>query len=152
MLMAVATSVSERTVLDKLTVEDGNIRLNSTSSYPAQGLYAYWNNNSPWMGGISWHNNPGFIGSEWTHYKASTPYTQARIRLIGDTSGGMFVNLNNSDVFTILASNGNVGIGETNPDTDLHIKNISVPKRRANTRHQVRLKLGMELQAPNTGT
>ena len=101
---------------DKLTVQNGNIRLNSTSSYPAQGLYAYWNSSSPNMGGISWHSNPGFIGSEWSHYKQSSPYTLARIRLIGDASyGGMFVNLNNSDVFTILASNGNVGIGVTNP-------------------------------------
>ena len=107
---------------DKLTVEDGNIRLNSTSSYPAQGLYAYWNNGSPNMGGISWHNNPGFIGSEWSHYKQSSPYTLARIRLIGDaSSGGMFVNLNNSDVFTIKTSSGNVGIGETNPAQKLHV-------------------------------
>jgi len=106
---------------DKLTVEDGNIRLNSTSSYPAQGLYAYWNNGSPNMGGISWHNNPGFIGSEWNHYKQSSPYTQARIRLIGDTNGGMFVNLDNSDVFTIAASTGNVGVSDTNPDAKLTV-------------------------------
>ena len=104
---------------DKLTVENGNIRLNSTSSYPAQGLYAYWNNGSPNMGGISWHNNPGFIGSEWNHYKQSSPYTQSRIRLIGDANGGMYVNLNNSDVFSILASNGNVGIGNTSPSNSL---------------------------------
>ncbi len=106
---------------DKLTVQNGNIRLNSTSSYPAQGLYAYWNSSSPNMGGISWHNNPGFIGSEWNHYKQSSPYTQSRIRLIGDANGGMYVNLNNSDVFSILASNGNVGIGVTNPTSKLHI-------------------------------
>jgi hypothetical protein len=114
---------------DKLTVQDGNIRLNTTSSYPAQGLYAYWNNNSPNMGGISWHNNPGFIGSEWSHYKQTSPYTLARIRLIGDAStGGMFVNLNSSDVFTIKASTGNVGIGTTNPgeklEVDGHIKAV----------------------------
>jgi hypothetical protein len=107
---------------DKLTVQNGNIRLNSTSSYPAQGLYAYWNSSSPNMGGISWHSNPGFIGSEWSHYKQSSPYTLARIRLIGDaSSGGMFVNLNNSDVFTIKTSSGNVGIGETNPAQKLHV-------------------------------
>jgi len=106
---------------DKLTVENGNIRLNSTSSFPAQGLYAYWNNGSPNMGGISWHQNPGFIGSEWNHYKQTSPYTQSRIRLIGDPNGGMFVNLNNSDVFTILASNGNVGIGVTSPTSRLHV-------------------------------
>lgn len=107
---------------DKLTVQDGNIRLNSTSSYPAQGLYAYWNNSSPNMGGISWHNNPGFIGSEWSHYRQTSPYTLARIRLIGDAStGGMFVNLNSSDVFTIKASTGNVGIGTTSPGDPLTV-------------------------------
>jgi hypothetical protein len=76
------------------------------------------------MGGISWHNNPGFIGSEWSHYRQTSPYTLARIRLIGDAStGGMFVNLNSSDVFTIKASTGNVGIGTTSPGAKLDIFN-----------------------------
>jgi hypothetical protein len=107
---------------DKLTVENGNIRLNSTSSYPSQGLLAHWNNSSPGMGGISWRNDPGFIGSEWYHYRQTSPYTQARIRLIGDaSSGGMFVNLNGSDVFTIKTSSGNVGIGATSPSYTLDV-------------------------------
>ena len=100
---------------DKLTVENGNIRLNSTNSSVSLGLNARSNNSSPPMGGISWNQNPGFIGSEWYHYKQTSPYTQARIRLIGDTAGQMNVNLNNSQVFTILASNGGVGIANTNP-------------------------------------
>jgi hypothetical protein len=46
----------------------------------------------------------------------------ARIRLIGDaSSGGMFVNLNNSDVFTIKTSTGNAGIGVTNPSEKLEV-------------------------------
>lgn len=108
---------------DKLTVENGNIRLNSTSSYPSQGLVAHWNNNSPNMGAINWRNDPGFIGSEWIHNKQSSPYTQARVRMTGDANGNFNVNLNNSQVFTILASNGNVGIGVTNPGAKLDISN-----------------------------
>jgi hypothetical protein len=114
--------IGTTTPTDKLTVENGNIRLNSTSSNPGQGLYAYSNNSSPSMGGISWHNNPGFIGSEWYHYKQTSPYTNARIRLIGDASyGGMFVNLNGSDVFAIKTSTGNVGIGTTSPSQKLEV-------------------------------
>ncbi len=109
---------------DKLTVENGNIRLNTTNSSVSQGLFARSNNSSPPMGGISWNQNPGFIGSEWYHYKQTSPYTQARIRLIGDaSSGGMFVNLNGSDVFTIKTSSGNVGIGTTSPQRKLDIEN-----------------------------
>ncbi len=106
---------------DKLTVENGNIRLNTTSSYPAQGLYAYWNNSSPNMGGISWHQNPGFVGSEWTHYKTTSPYTNARIRLQGDTgnNGGMFVNVNNSNVLSVTAQ-GQVGVMCV-PQDPLHV-------------------------------
>ena len=107
--------------IDKLTVQDGNIRLNTTSSYPAQGLYAYWNNSSPSMGGISWHQNPGFVGSEWTHYKTVSPYTTARIRLQGDTgnNGGMFVNVNNSNVLSVTAA-GKVGVMCV-PEDPLHV-------------------------------
>lgn len=120
--MAGKVGIGTTSPTDKLTVQDGNIRLNSTSTYPTQGLYAYANNSSPNMGGISWHQNPGFIGSEWTHYKRTSPYTLARIRLIGDaSSGGMFVNLNNSDVFTIKTSTGNAGIGVTNPSEKLEV-------------------------------
>ena len=113
---------------DKLTVQNGNIRLNTTNSSVSQGLFARSNNSSPPMGGISWNQNPGFIGSEWYHYKQTSPYTQARIRLIGDaSSGGMFVNLNGSDVFTIKTSSGNVGIGTTSPNHELVVQGTSSP-------------------------
>jgi len=120
--MAGKVGIGTTSPTDKLTVQNGNIRLNSTSTYPTQGLYAYANNSSPNMGAISWQQNPVFIGSEWTHYKQSSPYTNARIRLIGDASyGGMFVNLNGSDVFAIKTLTGNVGIGTTNPGAKLQI-------------------------------
>jgi hypothetical protein len=108
----------------KLEVKDGSIRLNNTSSYPSTNkITATWNGDtSPPMGSIGWEQNPGFIGSEWSHYKQTSPYTQARIRLIGDaSSGGMFVNLNGSDVFTIQTSSGNVGIGTTSPSQKLSV-------------------------------
>jgi len=122
---------------DKLEVKDGSIRLNSTSSYPSTNVIkATWNGStSPPMGSIGWEQNPGFIGSEWSHYKQTSPYTQARIRLIGDaSSGGMFVNLNGSDVFTIKASTGNVGIGTTSPSQKLDVNgNVKLSETAATT-------------------
>jgi hypothetical protein len=117
----------------KLEVQDGSIKLNSTSGYPStNSILATWNgSSSPPMGNLSWHQNPGFVGSEWSHYKQSSPYTQARIRLIGDaSSGGMFVNLNGSDVFTIQTSTGNVGIGTPSPSSNLEISDTTLAETR----------------------
>ena len=119
---------------EKLHVSAGNVEIennfanlyiNSTSTTGAnnsiisqlQGAVA------PPQGSLEWKSGQWGGGSRWLTRLTSNPYTSSYINLPHSSSGGNFaINIESNERLTIDRSNGNVGIGTTNPLEKLHVE------------------------------
>jgi hypothetical protein len=98
----------------KLDIRSGNIRLHEANSYGADRyIYTKWEDSS----------NDHQIGLEFDYYTGSggTGTTHSRINFVSNATRDVEIDGTGKQTMMSVLSNGNVGIGLTNPTYKLHV-------------------------------
>jgi hypothetical protein len=103
---------------EKLDINGGNIKLSVGNSYGTDRyIYTHWEDSL----------NDHQIGLEFDYYTGSggTGTTHSRINFISNATRDTVINGTGKQAMMSVLSNGNVGIGTTNPTSKLHIETSS---------------------------
>jgi len=97
----------------------GHVKVGADNQY---GNVEFVRNGGVSVGGIGWHSDACFYVAGHPLYG---PTAGNDVKIYGFGSDIHIGDSNNGNVITVLQSNGNVGIGNTSPDTALHLKSTT---------------------------